>query len=221
MKNGDERIEKGNNAMAAKLLWLMVALQVAVLIAKVCMGGAAYCLLDGLALAAGLGTAAVMLTIKGVWHAADEVLREIRTDCFAKAFGYMLQTLVFGEFLLIIIDPDGLKWYAMSLLVWPLPALIYTVLAVKNGLFQWGGKKAETTGKAKLARSTALGALFFGVVMGGPECIKDGAFNPAGLWQVIGMAATWGILFYLMFTALLKVGEKRADKAVQEAEHEK
>ena len=43
-------------------LWLMVALQVAVLIAKVCMGGAAYCLLDGLALAAGLGTAAVMLT---------------------------------------------------------------------------------------------------------------------------------------------------------------
>ena len=75
MKNGDERIEKGSNAMAAKLLWLMVALQVAVLIAKVCMGGAAYCLLDGLALAAGLGTAAVMLTIKGVWHAADEVLR--------------------------------------------------------------------------------------------------------------------------------------------------
>ena len=220
MKNGDERVEKASNAMAAKLLWAMLALQVAVLIAKLCMGGVAYCLLDGLALAAGLGTAALLLTLKGVWRAGDEVLRDIRTDCFAKAFGYMLQTLVFGEFLLIIIDPDGLKWYAMSLLVWPLPALIYTVLAVKNGLFQWGGKKAETTGKAKLARSTALGALFFGIVMGGPECIKDGAFNPAGLLQVIGMAAIWGILFYLMFTALLKVGEKRADKVVQEPEYE-
>ena len=81
-------------------------------------------------------------------------------------------------------------------------------------------KKAETTGKAKLARSTALGALFFGIVMGGPECIKDGAFNPAGLLHVIGMGAMWGILFYLMFTAMLKLGEKRADKEVQEAEHE-
>ena len=220
MKYGDERIEKGSNAMAAKLLWVMVTLQVIVLIAKVCMGGAAYSLLDGLALAAGLGTAAVLLTVKGVWRAGDEVLRDIRTDCFAKAFGYMLQTLVFGEFLLIIIDPDGLKWYAMSILVWSLPALIHTVLAVKNGLFQWGGKKAETTGKGKLARSTALGALFFGIVMGGPDCIRDGAFNPAGLVKVVGMGSMWGILFYLMFTALLKVGEKRADKAVQEAEHE-
>lgn len=220
MKNGDERIEKSSNALAAKLLWLMVALQVIVLIAKVCMGGAAYCLLDGLALAAALGMAAVLLTIKGVWRAGDEVLREIRMACLAKAFMAMLMTLVFGEFLLIMIDPDSIKWYAMSLLVWPLPALIYTVLAVKNGLFQWGGKRAETTGKAKLAKSTALGALFFGIVMGCPECIKDGAFNPMGLWQVIGMGAMWGVLFYLMFAAILKIGEKRADKAVQEAEHE-
>lgn len=132
----------------------------------------------------------------------------------------MLMTLVVGEFLLLMIDPANGKWYAMSLLVWPIPALIYTALAVKTGLFQWGGKKAETTGKAKLAKSTALGALFFGVVMGGPDCIRDGAFNPAGLVKVVGMGAMWGILFYLMFAGLLKLGEKRADKAVQEAENE-
>lgn len=220
MKQVDERIEKSSNALAAKLLWVMVALQVIVLNVKLCLGGGAYCLLDVLALAAGLGTAAVLMTVKGVWRAGDEILREIRTACLAKAFGYMLQTLVFGEFLLFMINLENAMWYAPSIIVWSIPALVYTVLAVKRGLFQWGGKKAETTGKAKLARSTALGALFFGIVMGGPECIKDGAFNPAGLLHVIGMGAMWGILFYLMFTAMLKLGEKRADKEVQEAEHE-
>ena len=220
MKKTDERIEKRSNALAAKLLFVMLALQVIVLIVKVCLGGAAYCLLDGLALAVGLGTAAVLMTVKGVWRAGDEILREIRTACLAKAFGYMLQTLVFGEFLLFVINPDDVMWYAPSIIVWSIPALVYTVLAVKNGLFQWGGKKAESTGKAKLAKSTALGALFFGVVMGGPECIKDGAFDPVGIVKIIGMGAMWGILFYLMFSAMLRLGEKRADKEVQEAENE-
>ena len=220
MKKTDERIEKRSNALAAKLLFVMLALQVIVLIVKVCLGGAAYCLLDVVALAVGFGVAAVLMTVKGVWRAGDEILREIRTACLAKAFGYMLQTLVFGEFLLVMLDQEHIAWYAPSIIVWSIPALVYTVLAVKRGLFQWGGKKAETTGKAKLARSTALGALFFGIVMGGPECIKDGAFDPMGIVKIIGMGAMWGILFYLMFSAMLKLGEKRADKEVQEAEHE-
>ena len=220
MRNPDERIEKSSNALAAKLLLVMTALQVIVLIVKLSLGGAAYCLLDVLALLAGPGTAAVLLTIRGVWHAGDEILREIRTTCLSKAFMSMLMTLVTGEFMLIMLDPEHSAWYAASLIVWSIPALIYTVAAVKNGLFQWGGKKAETTGKAKLARSTALGALFFGIVMGGPECITNGAFNPMGLVKVIGMGATWGILFYLMFSGLLKVGEKQADKAAAEAENE-
>lgn len=220
MKKADERIEKGSNALAAKLLWLMIALQAVVLIVKVCLGGGAYCLLDVLALVAGLSTAAVLLTAKGVWRAGDEILREIRNACLSRAFMAMLMVLVIGEFLLIQIDPANAKLYAMSLLVWSVPALVYTVLAVKNGLFQWGGKKAESAGKAKLARSTALGALFFGVVMGAPACVKDGAFDPMGIVKIIGMGAMWGILFYLAFTALLKLGEKRADKAVQEAENE-
>ena len=51
MKKTDERIEKRSNALAAKLLFVMLALQVIVLIVKVCLGGAAYCLLDAVALA--------------------------------------------------------------------------------------------------------------------------------------------------------------------------
>ena len=220
MNSTDERIEKSSNALSAKLLWAMVILQVIVLAVKLYLGGIAYCLLDVLALAVGLGTAALLITLKGVWHAGDDILREIRTGCLAKAFMYMLITLVVGEFVLIMLDPAHTLWYASSIIVWAPPALIYTVLAVKNGLFQWGSKKAETTGKAKLARSTALGALFFGIVMGGPECIQNGAFNPMGIIKIIGMGAMWGILFYLMFSALLKVGEKQADKAAAEAEHE-
>lgn len=220
MKKTDERIEKSSNTLAAKLLWLMIALQVIVLIVKAGLGGAAYCLLDVVALAVGLGVAMVLMSVKGVWQAGDEILREIRAACLSKAFMAMLMTLVVGEFVLIMLDQEHIAWYAPSIIVWLIPVLVYTVLAVKNGLFQWGGKKAESTGKAKLARSTALGALFFGIVMGGPACIRDGAFDPMGIVKIIGMGAMWGILFYLMFTVLLKIGEKRADKAFQEAENE-
>ena len=93
MKMKDERIEKGSNALAAKLLPLMLVLQAIVLGVKLALGGWRFCLLDVIALAAGLGTAAVLLTAKGVWRADDDALREIRNACLSRAFGTMLISL--------------------------------------------------------------------------------------------------------------------------------
>lgn len=214
----DERIEKANNALAAKLLPVMLILQVIVLAAKLALGGWGYCLLDVLALLVGGGLAAALLTVKGVWRAGDETLEEIRALCLSRAFMAMLTVLVVGEFACMLLDEANIGWYAPSLIVWGIPALVYTVRVVRRGLFQWGGQKAETKGKAQLAKSTAIGALFFGIVMGGGACIKDGAFNPAGLLRVLGMAAGWGVLFYLMFTFVLKLGGKQADRELAEAE---
>ena len=217
MKMKDERIEKGSNALAAKLLPLMLVLQAIVLGGKLALGGWRFCLLDVIALAAGLGTAAVLLTAKGVWRADDDALREIRNACLSRAFGTMLMVLVVGEFVCTLADEANLLWYAPSIIVWLVPALIMTVLVIRRGLFQWGTKKAEKNGKARLAGSTAIGALFFGVMMGGEKCIVDGAFDPKGLLWVLGMGASWGILFYLMFTLMLKLGGKQADKAMEQA----
>lgn len=216
----DERLEKKVNALTAQLLPMMLVLQAAVLIVKLALGGWRYCLLDVVGLAVGAVFAAVMLTVRGVWRARDEALQEIRESALSKAFFCMFAVLVVGEFVCMMIDPEGILWYAPTLLVWGLPALIFTVKLLCAGGLQWGGVKAEKDGKAALKRSTCMGAVFFGVVMGADKCFVDGAFEPSGLLYVLGMGAAWGILFYLMFSLLLKIGGKQADRALEQAESE-
>lgn len=56
--------------------------------------------------------------------------------------------------------------------------------------------------------------------MGFPMLFKDGVFHIEGLLWVFGMAAGWGISFYLMFAGFMKLAEKRADKNVDKKEIE-
>lgn len=214
----DERITKQSNAMAAKLLPMMLGLGAIVLIVKLCLGGGTTCLLDGAALAVGAGLAAILMTVKGVWRARDEALREIRDTCLSYAFMSMFMLLIFGEFVCVMLDSERLLWYAPTILTWLIPALIITVLTIRRGLFTWGGRKAAANGQKRLAISTSIGALCFGMVMGADRCFVDGRFEPKGLLVVLGMAASWGVIFYLLMSLMLKVGGKQADKAVNEAE---
>lgn len=214
----DERIAKQSNALAARLLPVMLGLEAIVLIVKLCLGGGTTCLLDGAALAVGAGLAAILLTVKGVWLAGDEAMREIRDTCLSQAFMTMFWLLIFGEFVCVMVDSGRILWYAPTILTWLIPALIITVLTVRRGLFTWGGRKAEANGQKRLAISTTIGALFFGIVMGADKCFVDGRFEPKGLLVVLGMAASWGVLFYLLMSLMLKVGGKQADKAVNAAE---
>ncbi|MBQ8202270.1 MAG: hypothetical protein IJZ74_10960 [Clostridia bacterium] len=215
----DERLARETNAMTARMYWLMLALQLSVLIVKLVLGaGLMQCILDLLVLAVGLGGMAILRTAKGLWGAKDEVLREIDDACLTKLFMAMFWLLVFGEFLLAFSDGRNLWWYAPYVLVWGLPAVVITVKSLRQGLLLWGGRQQEKAGKARLLKGTVLGAVFFGVVIGGPSCFKDGSFQPSGLVQVLMMGAVWGTLFYVMFSAMMKRGEKAADQAVAEAE---
>mgnify|MGYP000679565555 CR=1 FL=1 len=217
----DERLARQQNALAAVGYWMVMALQALMLVIKLLLGASLrFCILDHAVLAVGAVGMVLVRTRNGLWGQKDEALREMEQAGLAKVFLVQFFLILIGEFLLFFLDEANLIWYLPYLPVWIIPALYVMIRGYRSGLYTYGTRKAEVHSKRQLLWRTAVGALFFGIVMGGPECIKDGAFNPAGLWQVIGMAATWGILFYLMFTALLKVGEKRADKAVQEAEHE-
>lgn len=214
----DERITRQTNALVARLLPLMLALQTIVLVVKLVLGGGMTCLLDAIALAVGAGLAAILLTVKGVWRAGDEALQEIRDTCLSGAFAAMFAVLISGEFVCVMIDDAHMAWYVPTVLVWFVPAAILTMQIIRRGLYHWGGRKAEQNGKKRLALSTAIAALFFGIVVGGEKCIVDGAFEPKGMLTVLGMAASWGVLFYLGMSLMLKVGGKQADKAVAEAE---
>lgn len=215
----DERITRESNRLTATAFWLMLILQAAVLAAKLTMGAALrVCILDIAVLAVGFIGMIVLRTVKGLWGAKDDALREIEQTGLSRVFGVMFFMMLFGELLLVFLDGENLRWYVPFFLVWLVPALYVTIQSIRKGLMLWGSKKAESTGKARLAKSTALGALFFGIINGAPACFENGAFVPAGLLKVLGMGASWGLLFYLMMLGMLKLGEKKADKAVTAAE---
>ncbi len=218
-KIADERITRESNALIAVAFWMMLFLQAGVLAAKLAMGAAVrVCILDIAVLATGFIGLIVLRTVKGLWGAKDDALREIEQAGLSKIFGTMLWMMLLGELLLVFLDGENLRWYVPFFLVWCVPALYVTIQSIRKGLMLWGSKKAESTGKSRLAKSTALGALFFGIVMGGPDCFADGVFQISGLWKVLGMGAMWGILFYLMMLGMLKLGERKADQAVTTAE---
>lgn len=218
-KIADERITRESNALLARAFWMMLLLQAGVLAAKFALGAAVrVCILDMAVFCVGFIGMIVLRTAKGLWGAKDEALREIEQAGLSKLFGTMLWMVILGELLLVFLDAGNLRWYAPFFIVWGIPAVYVTVQIIRKGLLLWGSKKAEATGKSRLALKTAVGALFFGVVMGGPDCFADGAFQVSGLWKVLGMGATWGILYYLLMLGMIKLGEKKADKAVAAAE---
>ncbi len=217
----DERITKETNALAANVFWLTLILQAIVLAAKLLLGAALrVCILDIAVLAVGFVGMILFRSIKGLWGAKDEALREIEQAGLAQLFITMFAMLLIGEFLLVFMDEENLLWYMPFLLVWGLPTAIFTVKSTRRGLMVWGSQKAETDGKARLLKGSILGALFFGIVMGGPNCFKDGAFNPAGLIEVFTMGAFWGVMFYWGMRLMMKRSEKAADKAVAAAEEQ-
>ena len=223
-KIADERITRESNALAATAFWMMLILQAGVLAAKLATGAnVLVCIQDIAVLAVGLIGLIVLRTVKGLWGTKDDALREIEQAGLSRVFGTMLWMMLLGELLLVFLDSANMWWYVPFFIVWGIPALYVTIQSIRKGLMLWGSRKAESTGKSRLAKSTAVGALFFGIVMGGPDCFANGAFVPSGLLKVLGMGAMWGILFYLMMLGMLKLGERKADKAVaaaEEATHE-
>ncbi len=230
----DERIEKETNKVMAAVFWLFLAGLLASLITKLVLGEPWYnFILEILCIVPSVGYALVKRSSNGVLFLKekDEALVTIRNGIMAKAFHIALNILIDGELIYmfyIIGVLDVLKaedtewcremtWMIVYLVIWFIPSLIVTILTIKNGWMVWGSKKRETTGKKNFAKSTAIGALFFGLLMGAVEFLENG-FSVRVLITIFGTGALWGILFYFMMLATIKISEKNADKAVKKQE---
>ncbi len=225
----DERIEKESQKATAVAFYVITLELLICLVVKLVLAEPWYNVtLELLCLVAGCGYAVIKKLVDGVpfFKTEDEALKEISNRILTKAFTIQFVLLVFGELVYMFALTGGenagwskeMTWLMIYLIIWVIPGSVFTVLAIKRGWLIWGSKKQETVGKKELAKRTAIGSLFFGLVMGAPELVKDGVFQPKGLLVVFGMAVTWGILFYVMFAGMIKFSEKNADKSVEEKE---
>lgn len=227
----DERIEKETNKIMPAMFWLFSAGLLASLIVKLVLGEPWYnFILEILCLVPAVGYALVRRISNGVLFLKekDEALIAIRNEIMAKAFNIAFHIQISGElvymfFVIGVLNAGDVEWsremtwIALYLLIWFLPSLIVTVLTLKKGWMVWGSKKREVTGKKDFAKQTAIGALFFGIMMGVVEILENG-FSEKVIIIVLACGAVWGILFYFVMLAIIKISEKNADKAVKKQE---
>ncbi len=167
-----------------------------------------------------LGYMLISLGVKGLLFqkARDEHTLRMKQSVISKCYGISFFILIIGEFILMLIFPKNIDILSIYMGVWFIPAMIITVYVIKKGLLIWGGKERAKTGIKEFKKRTCIGALFFGIIMGGPHMIKDNMFNPWGFLWIVGMAVSWGVLFYFMMKLMISIREKKADQEVRKAE---
>lgn len=227
----DERIEKETNKIMPAMFLLFMAGLLTSLIVKLVFHEPWYnFILEFLCMVPAVSYALVKRASNGVLFLKekDEVLLSIRNEIMSKAYMvafWILTTgqLVYMYFVIGVLMPDEITWiremtFAVVYLVIDfVPSLIISIITVKKGLMVWGSKKREVTGKKEFAKRTAIGALFFGIMMGVLDIFENG-FTTKTLTMMISAGALWGILFYILMLAVIKISEKNADKAVKEQE---
>lgn len=216
----DERVIAQTNAVVARLLPWMLGLQMVVLTAKLIWCGAIYCWLDVMVLAIGAGLSALLLTIKRVWRAGDEMQNEVRNACLAIAFVVMFLVALACDCIMLWGNFPDKHWHGLELVVWFVPLFVAFIQLMKKGLIQWGGKEAEKRGRRNLMIAAPFGALSFGVLMAIDRCFADGEFEVKGLLIVAVMAMLWAVVYFVLVTWIHRLGDKRADRALADAEQE-
>ena len=216
----DERIEKESNKFAAKMYYLITALTVISLIVKLVCKLPLYVYgLEIIALVASLVYIIVNELRNGILFVKnkDEELLNIHNGILAKAEMIIFYIIVVGEFFYLFLAVEYLFWVIADFVIWMIPAVIQTVVSIKNGWFIWGSKQKEIKGKKDFRKRVVIGSLFYGIIVGFPSLYSsDGVFQPEGILRILGLAVAWGIPFYLIMVALMKISEKKADKKLEE-----
>ena len=213
----DERIEKESNRMAGKMYFLMSVLAIVAIVVKICYKVPIYVYALELISLATSGIYAIVSELKyGILFLKnkDEELLSIHYKILSKAMMISFWIIIIGELPFILVENGYAEWVSLYFVVWGIPAIIMTFFSIKNGWLIWGTKKKEKDGKSELKKRIVIGSLFFGLVMGYPMLFEDGVFQIKGLLWVFGMAAGWGIPFYLIFAQIMKLSENKADKNV-------
>lgn len=219
----DERIDKTSNKMGTALYIYMLPLLTVQLIVKLKTGiPFERYLIEILCLSISIAymiTAMIRYRIN-LFTKSDSALYEIKAKILSQCGMICFWIVIAGEFILLLLGCLHSSDILLYIITWGIPALFITFYSIKKGLLIWGGTGRKKSGKEALARRTAIGALFFGITLGGPKFYFDGTFHAGGLLWIFGMALGWGIPFYLIFCSIISLGEKNADKQVEDAELE-
>lgn len=219
----DERIAKESNKLSAKMFYVITVATVALLIIKLACKLPVYVyLVEIIALVASILYVLVGELKKGILFVRekDEELQSIHEAVLTNGMMTSFWIVIVGEFLFMFLAKEYLWWTLSYLAIWFVPALVITIASIKNGWIIWGSKKRETEGKQNLKIRVAIGALVYGVIVGGSFVYEDGVFHPEGILWVLGLAAFWGIFFYGGMSLVMKVSENKADKKLEEKEKE-
>jgi len=226
----DERIEKEVNRFSGKLFYVMCVLLIVSLVVKCCFDLPFYVYaLEIVGLAAGVVCFLVQELRSGILFEAkkDEVLSELHSKALTKAMMVQFYVLVIAGCIPVLVSDfyepfQQYEWWFFGYMLAILPvSLIITIVMIKKGWYVWGGKNREMSGKKNLAVRTVFASLLFGILTeignGFNHVYREGVFHAEGILWVVAIGALWGIIFYFVMLAMIKVSEKRADKQLQEA----
>lgn len=225
-KMPDERIRKENEAFTAKMFWVILPLLIVSLAVKLICDVPWYVyVLEPLCLVASGIYALVQELRNGILFVGkkDAALTEIQNGILTKAFMIAFHGIVYGAFLLmfvfVFLAEKYFFWILSYLLIFMIPGMAITVKGVKNGWTVWGTKKKEQVGKKRLGIASALGGLFFGIVMeavsGFSHVYHDGAFHATGLLFIVLQGAAFGGLYFIGMKVAIKRSEENADAIVE------
>ncbi len=218
----DERILKESNKLYAKMFYVIQLLNLIVLLVKLVCGVPIYLyVLELMCLVVGTLIVVIDEQRKGILFVKekDEVLQTLHEETLTKAFSVNSWIIIMGELILMLallfFAAEYFLWVLSYFVIWMPPALMVTIASMKKGWLIWGTKKREVTGKKEFIKRLIIGSAFFGLFMAFPSIFRGGSFHPSGLLFALGMGASWGIMFYLLFMGAMKIAEKNADKNVE------
>lgn len=217
----DERIEKESNKPTALMFYVTTIMLVICLLVKViCQLPIQVYVLEIACLLISIIYTIVRKFQNGILFLKekDETLVAINNKILAKAFMIDFWMLITGELVFIVVLQEYFWWATMYIVTWLIPSLVISILSLTKGWLVWGNKKQEQTGIKEFRKRVVIGSLFFGIFVGFPHLYSNGVFHPEGIIWVLGLGASWGVMFYFAMLGIIKISEKKADKLAQEAE---
>lgn len=221
LENGDERIQNEISTLAAKLYPLIILLTIIVCCYKLVFLKLEYtqCISEYVAIIFSLGYYIVRVKQAGltITYGKDEYLRGIQNKYLCHSFYIAFFAIIWGEFIIFFFIDTQMKMHSLLyILIWIIPATIFTYKILMKGLMLLGTKKTAKTVTKKFKRNTIIGSLFYGIMMNWKWLIVDNSFQPIGIIHVLISSLLWGIPFYWIMKTMFQISEKQANKTLDE-----
>lgn len=221
----DERIIEESNKLTAKMFYLFAGLLILLLGVKLAVGLPLYMwIIEVGTLVVNIVYVVANRAAKGILYVKekDSAIKAVNNAILSKAFIIDMYIVLLGEVIVMFIavkdNKDYILWLALYIAVWIIPALIITIVSLKNGWILWGGKNRRKSQKKPFTLRVIAGAVIYGALMGSFSIFEKGCFEISDIYYIIGMTVFWGVGFYLLMTVMVNIGEKRSEKLADEAD---